>query len=244
MFKPADLLKVEELLSRADEVVAMREIAGGETDPLVVGMRHDVDNHLGAVLSMAEWEADHGWRSTYFILHDSPYWDEPSLPYVLDELAGFGHEIGIHVNAIAEALTTGRDPAAILEDALDRLWGWGHTVTGCVAHGDERCYHLKQLRFVNDEMFVECPRPQMGAPDRTIRTPMGNLKLDPKPLSYFGLKYDSNHLPRYTYLSESGDQWHKWDEITGQFPSPFGQLHILMHPCWWTQAFSREEAAA
>jgi hypothetical protein len=241
MFTPADLREVEELLGRADEVVAMREIAAGEQDPMVVGLRHDVDNHLRGVSELANWEREHGWRATYFILHDSPYWNDPTLPYLLDELAGLGHEIGIHVNAIAEALTTGKDPAEVLDDAIERLADWGHPVIGSAAHGDRRCYRKGEVFFVNDEMFTECARPEMGAPKRKISP---GLKLDPKPLAYWGLQYDSNQLSRSLYLSESGGSWRDKEDIVSRFPTPFGQLHILMHPCWWVQAFTREEAAA
>ena len=68
---------------------------------------------------MAAWEFEHGYSSTYFLLHGSHYWDEDMLcrAPLFEEL---GHEVGIHVNAIAEALRTHRDPHVILTDALVR----------------------------------------------------------------------------------------------------------------------------
>lgn len=224
-----------QLLERAEAVVAMREIAAGEKHPDVIGLRHDVDNMIEPCRELAEWEHRHGWRSTYFVLHDSPYWGDPELPRILEEIAGHGHEIGIHANAIAVALDRGGDPDAILYSALERLRGWGHRVTGVVAHGDRICHRAV---FVNDEQFVECARPDYGAPDRMLRYAGMELELRPRPLADFGLEYDSIHLDRAMYLSDSGGSWNEeWRSICARFPNPFGQLHILQHPCWWIRAF-------
>lgn len=238
-FQALDLREVAELLEKADEVVAMREIAAGEHDPFVVGLRHDVDNTLAGSLGLAHWEHEHGFRSTFFILHDSPYWNDDELQAICDIIVEFGHEIGIHCNAIATALRTGEDPDVILEEALDRLRGWGHSVTGVAAHGDSLCYDShKNVIFVNDEMFLECARPQMGEPDRTICDRKGRtLKLAPRALSDFGLTYETYRQPRELYLSDSGGQWNAWLEVRNRFPTPLGQLHVLMHPCWWVEAF-------
>lgn len=239
-FTRKDLTRFGRLLKRADEVVAMREVYYGEHHPNVMALRHDVDNTLDAVLELATWEKARGYRSTYFILHDSPYWDDPGLPLVLEELASLGHEIGLHANGIAEALRQHDDPARIIERALERLRGWGHNVIGSVAHGDELCYHKKQLRFVNDEMFTECIRPEMGEPRRMV----DHVRIEPRPLADFGLLYDSYRLPRALYLSDSGGTWSGFGEANDGFPSPDGQLHILQHPCWWVQAFSSKEVKA
>lgn len=224
-----------ELLERADEVVAMREIHAGERDPLVIGLRHDVDNVLEPCVELAEWEAKHGYRATYFVLHDSPYWDSPELRPALERIAELGHEIGIHANALAVALTSGREPDEILATALYRLRSWGHDVIGVVAHGDPLCY---RGHFVNDEQFVECARPDYGDPRRRLHYRGIGVNIEPRPLADFGLEYDSIHLARGLYLSDSGGAWNEpFAELCERFPNPFGQLHVLQHPCWWVEAF-------
>lgn len=242
-FQRGDLRELRvKLLSRADEVVAMREIAAGEHDPLVIGLRHDVDNRLDPSVELAEWEARRGYRATYYVLHDSPYWDDPDLEPTLATVAELGHEIGFHCNAVAESLRTGVPTGEVIHSALGRLRSWGHRVTGVVAHGDALCH---RAGFVNDEVFTECARPSYGEPNRVIEWDGVQVPLDPLPLATYGLSYDANRLSRALYLSDSGGSWcEPFDEMVERFPSPFGQLHILLHPCWWVRAFQPLEAAA
>ena len=220
----------------------MREIAAGERDPLVIGLRHDVDNIIVPCRELAQWEFKLGIRATYFILHDSPYWDRPDLEETLSEIASYGHEIGLHANALAVALQTGRDPEEIIFSALDKLRGWGHKVIGVAPHGDGLC---GKAHFVNDEMFEECVRPEMGHPRRKLQSTW-SVDINPLPLAHYGLTYETYRLPRALYLSDSGGSWDlpvetktSWKDINESFPSAFGQLHILMHPCWWVAAFDK-----
>lgn len=244
-FTADDLVTLDEtLLARASAVVPLRDIHAGEADATVIGLRHDVDNILEPCLELAAWEAERGYRATYFVLHDTGYWnDQETLRPALEEIAGLGHEIGIHCNAIAAALETGWTPAEILADAIERLRSWGHQITGVVAHGDRICH---QAGFVNDEMFVECARPEMGAPDRTLSYRDVALRLRPTPLADFGLEYDGYRCGRRgLYLSDSGGRWSEPIEAMGsRFPSDSGQLHMLWHPCWWTRAFAHARVAA
>jgi hypothetical protein len=241
-FQPRDLAELDlRLLNRAAAVVPMRTIAAGETDRELIGLRHDVDNHIGPAVRFAEWEADRGYRATYFILHTAPYWtDERLLRTSLERIAGLGHEIGIHNNAVAEASQTGQDPVEILAAATDRLRSFGHTVRGTVAHGDPRCYGPGgQVVFVNDELFTECARPVYGPPSRQT----GRVILEPVPLETFGLTYDANWLTRGAYLSDSGGRWSQpFHQVADRFPYD-KQLHVLVHPDWWPEAFDIEEAA-
>src|SRR4029077_8485228 len=88
--------------------------------------------------------------------------------------------------------------------------------------------------FVNDELFRECPRPDMGHPERVV----AGVELKPVPMADFGLEYDANWLPRGGYLSDSGGRWSGigFDATVALFPRK-GQLHMLVHPDWWDQAF-------
>jgi hypothetical protein len=240
-FQSSDLESLDELYSNAYKVIPMRDVHAGQTAPDRIAVRHDVDDNEGsfsAALDMAYWEYERGYRSTYFLLHTASYWEDH--PWFWKEVRGLeklGHEVGIHVNALAEATRTGDVPQDILTLALHQLRSAGAIVTGSVAHGDEACYADEaklKLRFVNDEIFTECARPTLGAPDRMV----AGVQLDPRPLADYGLEYDANRLPRKFYASDSGNRWNKpWEQTVQEALSPEGQLHLLIHPDWWTEAF-------
>jgi hypothetical protein len=238
-FGPADLERVEELLEGALAVVPMRRVYEGMTDEHVIGLRHDIDDNVGALetaVKIALWEHERGYRSTFYFLHTASYFDRmDALEHAVDTIAACGHEIGIHANAIAAALRVGGDPDHILAEGLWRLRGFGHPVVGVAAHGDEMCH---RCGFVNDEQFVECPRPECGEPDRLLRFDGHTVRLTPRRLASFGLRYDTHRLPHGRYLSDSGGRWNE------PFPGyGSGQLHMLWHPDWWSKAFTSERVA-
>ncbi len=237
-FLPDDLAELGRFYEQASAVVTMEDVADGLTDRYALGLRHDVDNFIEPAVQMAEWEHARGHRSTYFILHTAPYWnDKALLEGSLERIAGCGHEIGFHVNAITEAIRTGRDPLEIVAEAVEELRGYGYPVRGVVAHGDEACY---QHNFVNDELFTESARPSYGAPDRQV----GPIRLASVSRAVFGFEYDPNWLPRGDYLSDSGGRWSQpFETVMAAFPTR-GQLHMLVHADWWREAFARQEVAA
>ena len=234
-FVAADLDDLDRLFSSADQVVTMRSVWDGDRGPSVIALRHDVDDNHGSLdtaLELARWEHDRGYRSTFFLLHGSHYWD--GVGEAAMEMVGLGHEVGLHVNAVAEALRQRRhDPHAILVEALDVLRGVVDVV-GVVAHGDSLCRGLGgEVRFCNDEVFAECSRPDLGAADRSV----DGVAIRPRPLSDYGLLYDANWLPRSMYLSDSGGRWSQpFETVVEGWPFA-GQLHMLIHPDWWSQAF-------
>lgn len=236
-FTASDLLELHtSLLSQADRVVPMHDVARGDTGPGVIGLRHDVDDNPGSLdtaMHMAQWEFEHGYSSTYFLLHGSYYWGEDMLVKA-EQLEELGHEVGLHVNAIAEALRTNRDPRAILREAIDEL-RTAVRVVGAVAHGDNLCH---EAFFVNDEMFAESARPNCGDPTRTIQWGGSRVKLHPVSRADFGIEYDPNWLSRGNYVSDSGGRWSQpFDKVVDGFSQRTGQLHMLVHPDWWAQAF-------
>lgn len=238
-FLASDLEELDaRLLSRAERVVPMHDVARGDTGPRVVGLRHDVDDNPGSLataIQLARWEFERGYSSTYYLLHGSHYWCDVMLG-VAEEMEELGHEVGIHVNAIAEALRHNSDPHAILADALAYL-RTAVRVVGCVAHGDELCRENGRLRFVNDEIFSESPRPEVGAQTRTITHNGVSLRLAPIPRATYGLEYDANWLSRGDYLSDSGGEWSQpFEEVAARWPG-HGQLHMLVHSDWWSEAF-------
>ena len=244
---PFDANDLEELdgrlLSQADRVVPMRDIALGDTGPRVIGLRHDVDDNPGSfetALALARWEFERGYSSTYYLLHGSHYWNADSLVAAL-EFQELGHEVGIHCNALALALRNRRDPGWILDEALGDMRSVGLKVEGTIAHGDAWCYKNRKgtgpLDFVNDEMFTECRREIMGGADRYVTEGKTTVQIQPRPLADYYLRYASNWLPRHDYLSDSG---HRWSQPSNDVIARFGegQLHMLMHPDWWGAAFT------
>jgi hypothetical protein len=251
-FQPDDLEDLDvRLLSKAHAVVSMREVYAGNRHPDVIAVRHDVDDNPGslkAAVSLAQWEAERGYRSTYYLLHDTSYWaDTDRFRESVVTIGLAGHEVGIHVNGLAVALRTGRDAHAVLEAALAELRGYGVTVTGAVGHGDPLC---PQLGFANDEQFTECARPKEGPPDRMLNG-KHSVRISPRPLADFGLTYESVRLGRGHYNTDSGGKWYEpfddtvawWDTFHSLGGAQLaanqgsGQLHLLVHPDWWTEAF-------
>lgn len=210
----------------------MNTVALGATHPTVIGLRHDIDNEIESSVQMAQWEADRGYRATYYVLHTAPYWAEKeSLAAALESIHECGHEIGFHLDAISEAIHTGRDPVDITLEALYELRELGYPVRGVVAHGAPECH---EHGFVNDEIFTESRRPEYGEPDRVIA---GTVTLQPRSRKRFRFTYDPNWLPRSVYLSDSGGRWSQpFKDVADAFPAK-GQLHMLIHCCWWHEAF-------
>lgn len=256
-FRRADLEEFDErLLSRASAVVAMQEVHAGNRRPDVIGMRHDCDagHSLATAVKIAEWEAERHYRATFFVLHTSPYWRYPEFRESCERIAVLGHEIGLHVDCLAEALKTGRDPYLILEDALDELRSYGLPVRGVVGHGNPICYRDKaedEPGFANDEMFVEHDR---GDQNRLLWRGEHRLQLSPRPLADFGLDYDAlwAGLPYPFRCSDSGGKWLNpgFEECVDNFTAYRAggpgarQLHFLWHPDHWLHAFDRQAVAA
>lgn len=236
----------------------MREVLAGNRDPRVIGLRHDVDNHpkaLATAVALAEWEASSGWRSTYFLLHTAAYWTDGRWREAADTIADLGHEIGLHVDAIAYALRYGGDPDEMVLEALKELRDADHVVTGIVGHGNQLCHRAK---FANDEQFTECVRDNMGARDRELSFRGRTLKLAPRPLADFGLEYESIGLrmfesvdglmrtrPGQLYNTDSSGRWYyPFEETIAEFEAlTDGQLHLLVHPDHWCEAFALEAVA-
>ncbi len=269
-FTAEDLAEMDDsLFCRASAVVAMEDVFDGHRDPNAIGLRHDIDGTnvqtreaLQTAVKIAEWEADRGYRSTYYILHTAPYWLAPGFAQALDRIAELGHEIGIHTDALALAAVTGRDPDQILDEALSVLRDLGFRIRGVAGHGNPVCNRDAgpgEGSFANDEQFVECARPGEGEPDRTIIRGHVEMKLRPRPLADFGLEYEAlnvaydraaNIMP--FRISDSGGKWLNpgWEETMEKWQyerATFGatktptrdvrQLHFLWHPDWWSRAF-------
>lgn len=257
-FSARDLDELDNrLFSRASAVVAMQEVRAGNRDVNVIGLRHDLDagHSLATGVKIAKWEAARGYRATFFLLHTSPYWNSPEFREAAEQIACLGHEIGLHIDCLADYFKTGRDPDVVLDEALSLLRGYGFTVRGIAGHGNPLCNRDRapgEITFANDEQLLQCARPQEGEPDRVITRGSTSLKLRPRDLADFGLDYEALRLgmPLPWRISDSGgkwlnpgweetvDRWHTRNDVEGR------QLHFLWHPDWWGQAFPRAVGVA
>jgi hypothetical protein len=246
-FGPADLDALFGLLDSGTEVVTLADAL--KRDPAtragLIALRHDIDHDLENAVRLAHIEAERGYRASYYMLHSDWYYRAelgvgPPAQSLLDachEIASLGHEIALHNNAITQGLLTGVSPSEIVRTELDYLRGAGLEVTGSVAHGDGLCH---VCGYVNYEIFEECERPKSGVRDRMIvfddwKTGVRRqLKLDPVPMSSFGLEYEANFLRHNLYLSDSGGHWHvPFEDVREKFVERNAFLQILMHPVWW-----------
>jgi hypothetical protein len=228
-----DLRKFRELLSRADEVVALSSVFLGATGNKTIGLRHDVDDRgWPGALPMARWEASMGYRSTFYFLHTAPYWS-PAISDGLREIAALGHEIGFHNNALAESRRGNGSHFDILEKALEELRFWSAApVISTAAHGDGDCQFGG---FVNYQIFTESRSAHLAANYKSVE----ELGIETRPLSEFGLVFQGDWLRRPHYLTDSGGDWTSYstvpslDEVLEGYPYDDGQLIVLQHPDWW-----------
>lgn len=257
-FGPADLDALHALLATADAVVPVREAfeRRASLPDRLIALRHDMDHDVESSVRFAEWEAQRGFRSTYEVLHTDWYYRRgtrggPSrfVLRALDRIAGLGHEIALHNNAISAALLQDRDPLEILEEELAHLRKHGFEIVGSVAHGDRLC---RELGFNNSELFVECPDPEGRDPRREIvrvdpltgrRTA---VRLAPVPMARFGLTHEAMVFGNVRYLSDTGGRWHRpFAETAAAYEREGGFLQVLAHPVWWAlggEAFTPKAA--
>jgi hypothetical protein len=242
-----------EYLDHFGQTVTVAELNQDRHRQNAIALRHDVDYDLDFALEMSYWEKQVGIRSTYFLLHTAPYWNDPRLIDKCLQIQDFGHEIGLHVNVVTEWFNgTYNDPTQRLDQLLDHLRRGGVSVTGISAHGDRACY---ENGFINYWLFKEL-RPASPEQEESGRTAEGIRLDDPK----FQIKYPPNHLiqrrdgkklrlwsismkhlrldyhawhvPHDEYYSDSGGGWNRTNDPLERDLSK-GRIEILMHPLYW-----------
>lgn len=219
----------------------------------VVALRHDIDHDLDLALEMAFLEWRRGARATYFLLPTAAYWhDERLLDYVA-QLDDYGHEVGLHLNVVAEWVAGSTDdPAQRLAQQLARLRSADIDVVGVSAHGDPLCYRrsfsnrwcLADLR-PRDPATAETGLSAEGVPtsdpdfrlrypaDHRIRREDGAVHdLWQLRLADFGLTYEAVATPLDAYFTDSGGGW-KRSPDPRRTDLSHGRHQVLVHPEHW-----------
>lgn len=210
----------------------------------VLLIRHDIDNDIENAVKLARWEADHGIRATYCVLHTAWYYGRfeqgrllarsEDMVEACREIQDLGHEINLHNNAVTVALRTGTDPYDVVEEELDYLRSRGLDIQGTSTHGDGLCH---KLGYRNLELFSET------APDgaRTLEHEGNQVTIGTRSMAEFGLTYEGYDLPRDIYISDSGGKLVAVADTPGRAGKSRAELSvpyrkvvgILVHPCWW-----------
>lgn len=232
--------------------VPVREFAAHSTGASVA-LRHDVDHDIDIALEMARYEYDRGVRATYYVLHTAGYWQDPLLAEKLLQLQDYGHEVGIHLNILADWMRGNTDdPGQHLLKLLEPLRNTGVRIEGMSAHGDQLCY---SGNFINYWAFRELrpDAPEYDEHNRTAEGPLSgeNDKRVPYPVNHkiyrpsgasfdlwsvsmkeMGIAYDAWHLPMDHYFSDSGGSWKRTPDPL-KFDLSRGRTQILIHPIHW-----------
>jgi hypothetical protein len=244
----------DRLLANLRATVTISEFADAPQQAGLCALRHDVDHDLDAALDMAhrEWRA--GLRASYYLLPTARYWnDDARFAEKCLQLADYGHEIGLHVNCFAQwAAGELDDPAAVLEQRLQRLRETGVQVRSVAAHGDARCYRhdisnywgFAELRPADpaaeeDGRTAEGPYDSTGARrlrypacDTLIRADGERLALWSVSMRAHGLDSHAWHTPFDSYFTDTGGDWTRT-------PSPLEaargsqRWQVLVHPEYW-----------
>ena len=217
-------------------------------DRSILMIRHDVDHDIDTAVRIAKWEADRGIRATYCLLHTSWYYGKLDgdryqhtdlLVDSIERIVGLGHEVNFHNNLITVALTTGNNPARILENELAFYDSLGVSVTGTSTHGDALC---RELNYRNWELFQECCDERFGGA-RTIENNVDGKRfksdVGKRSMYEFGLEYEAYDMGKDRYHTESGGNMRTRESTKGR--RSFGRHEqtrgsvcgVLTHPIWW-----------
>lgn len=240
-------------LNHFGKTVTVREFFEKKQVPDLTALRHDVDYDLDIALEMSYWEKEQNIQSTFFLLHSAAYWTDPEFMEKCLQIQDFGHEVGLHLNILAEWMRGNVDDVSLtLENLITRMREAGLNVSGVSAHGDPLCYEqhfinywcLSELRppepassesgisaegiLVDDENFqIHYPEShRLNRPDGQI-LPLWSISMNK-----LEIKYEANHIPYDSYFTDSGGGWYRSEDPMKQSFSS-GRHQILMHPVYW-----------
>lgn len=92
-------------------------LGAGQPPEFTVVLRHDVDRALPKAIRMAELEAAHGIRATYYVRMTKGLFQ----PSVLRHLRKLGHEIGYHYEVLAKAKGNTQQAIALFDHELKQF---------------------------------------------------------------------------------------------------------------------------
>jgi len=241
------------LLEHLGETVTIDEAHREHRRQDLVALRHDVDHDLDLALDMAQLEHERGCRATYFLLHTHRYWSDPFLADKCLQLIAYGHEVGLHLNALTEWFDgTIDDVGAYVRDLLRALREAGVRIVGTSAHGDRACYEHQFINYwiwrelrTADPAFNENGRSAEGVhventghrlpyPESHTLTREDGATFDLWSVSMTecGLTYDAIHVPHDHYWTDTGGSWSRSDDPRRHDLST-GRHQVLVHPFWW-----------
>ena len=216
----------------------IRPIRDHPVEGRICYLRHDVDWSIDGALQMAQIEAEHEVKSTYYIRPRSVYMKRASSQIkAIEEL---GHEIGYHHSLLVVFFKVeGVSLETILKDNIAKLEQLGVKVTTVCAHGDPE---TKKEGYSNYEAFEACP-PQL----RKIEITSKLLSLEEHGLRAV------EFLSRDCFIWDSGLDWQysydpyvdDWNGVPQEWEYPTDytlenlsiinveQIILLTHPIWW-----------
>lgn len=218
------------------------------SNKIVIGLRHDVDNDLNVAYQFSETESALGERSTYYILHTAPYYlADPANKVVhsnnilplLKSMQNERHfEIGWHNDLVTMQVVYGIDPVSFLHNELNWLRSNGLKIEGTASHGSNFCHTYLYLNYY---FFEECTYPVVGEYVNNITVPVGNntINLKKGKLSDFDLTYEAYFLDNNKYFSDAsivnGQRW-SIGMLNIADLKKGDRVIILLHPIHWHKA--------
>lgn len=240
-------------LNHFGKTVTVREFFENAHVPDMVALRHDIDHSLDLALEMGYWEKECGIRSTYFLLHSAEYWNDSRFIEKCLQIQDFGHEVGLHLNILAEWVGDRIDnPSLHLGKLIDPLRKAGVRLSGVSSHGDRLCY---KQQFINYWCFSELRPSDPAATEsgicaegisakeekfqirypsshRLVRASGHLFNLWSISMKNLGIDYEANHVPYDSYYTDTGGGWFRSGDPMKQTLTT-GRHQILMHPIYW-----------
>ena len=222
------------LLRNIQRNYEIRPVLDHPVEGSICYLHHDVDYSIDGALQMAQIEAEHGVKSTYYIRPVAAYMRR-ATPAIMG-IKALGHEVGYHHSLMVYHYRNGVSLEGLLTYDIAKLERFGLKVKTVGAHGDPETI---RYGYSNYEAFEECPS-QL----RKHKRPPGLISL-----ARHGLR-SVDFLPQDCYLWDSGggwkyshdpyvDDWNGTPQAWRQDPllhrlGELGaeQLSMLIHPIW------------
>lgn len=215
-------------------------------------LRHDLDIDVVAALEMARIEHDMGVRSSWYVLHTSPYYGtfdndgvfhrHNCMRHVYRTMQELDHEIALHTDGLHVYQFQQRDGAQALTEEIAWLRSSGIRLTGTTAHNSWSIYGAENFALFKG-------RPQRGGtrpgecPDAvTHEGRSAHLQvLDEQEL---GLTYEANEVfwqnqipVRYAAI-RSSDTWRWSDKQSRADTDPSGAIEGFIDTATALENFS------